>query len=53
VVRVETKGFFGQVKRAPACGAVDAEAAAKRIEAARLPSPPPAPAPPAQPTPGP
>jgi serine/threonine-protein kinase len=35
--KVETKGFLGRVKYAPACGAADAEAAAKRIEAARLP----------------
>ncbi len=35
--KVETKGFFGQARWAPACGAADAEAAVKRIEAARLP----------------
>ena len=33
--RVETKGFFGRVKTAAACGAPEAEAAARRIEAAR------------------
>jgi serine/threonine-protein kinase len=33
--KVETKGFFGQVRSAPACGAPEAEAAARRIEAAR------------------
>ena len=37
-VRTETKGFF-RPKVAPACGAPEAEAAARRIEAARLPSP--------------
>ena len=35
--RVETKGFFGQVKSSPACGAAEADAAVRRIEAARLP----------------
>jgi serine/threonine-protein kinase len=35
--KVETKGFFGAVKSSPSCGAADAEAAARRIEAARLP----------------
>ncbi|HEX9052044.1 MAG TPA: HEAT repeat domain-containing protein, partial [Anaeromyxobacter sp.] len=35
--KVESKGFFGHVRSAPACGAPEAEAAAKRIEAARLP----------------
>lgn len=33
--KVETKGFFGRVKTAPACGAAEAEGAARRIEAAR------------------
>jgi serine/threonine-protein kinase len=37
--RVETKGFFGP-KQAPACAAGDADAAARRIEAARLPGAP-------------
>ncbi len=37
LAKVETKGFFGRTKLAPACGAPDADAAAKRIEAARLP----------------
>jgi serine/threonine-protein kinase len=36
-VKTETKGFFGKVKTVPACGAPEAEAAARRIEAARLP----------------
>ncbi len=35
--RVETKGFFGHVARTPACGAAEADAAARRIRAARLP----------------
>jgi HEAT repeat protein len=35
--RLESKSFFGHVKYAPACGAADADAAVKRIEAARLP----------------
>jgi serine/threonine-protein kinase len=34
---VETKGFFGRTSAEPACGATDAAAAARRIEAARLP----------------
>ncbi|HET8541751.1 MAG TPA: serine/threonine-protein kinase [Anaeromyxobacter sp.] len=37
--KVETKGFFGRVKTTPACGAAEADAAARRIEAARLPQP--------------
>jgi serine/threonine-protein kinase len=36
LARVETKGFFGG-KTAPACGAAEAEAAVRRIEAARIP----------------
>ncbi len=35
--RTESKGFFGKTKVATACGAAEAEAAARRIEAARLP----------------
>jgi len=36
--KVETKaGFFGRTKPVPACGAAEADAAARRIEAARLP----------------
>ncbi len=35
--KVETKGFFGQARSTPACGAAEADAAAHRIEAARLP----------------
>ncbi len=35
--RIETRGFLGHVVRTPACGAQDAQDAAKRIEAARLP----------------
>ncbi len=35
--RIETRGFLGHVARTPACGAQDAEAAVRRIEAARLP----------------
>jgi len=35
--KVETKGFFGQARSAPACGASDADAAVRRIGAARLP----------------
>jgi serine/threonine-protein kinase len=35
-VTVETKGFFGAVKQAPACGAPDADAAVRRIQAGRL-----------------
>ncbi len=35
--RIETKGFLGHVVRTPACAAQDAQNAAKRIEAARLP----------------
>jgi serine/threonine-protein kinase len=34
--KVEAKGFFGKSKITPACGAADADAAARRIEAARL-----------------
>jgi serine/threonine-protein kinase len=37
--KVETKGFFG-AKQAPACAATDADAAARRVEAARLPAAP-------------
>jgi serine/threonine-protein kinase len=37
--RTETKGFFG-TKQTPACGAAEAEAAARRIQAARLPEAP-------------
>jgi serine/threonine-protein kinase len=33
---VETKGFFGATSASPACGAPEASAAARRIEAARL-----------------
>jgi serine/threonine-protein kinase len=36
--KVETKGFFGRIKRVPACGAAEAEAAIRRIKAARLPA---------------
>jgi serine/threonine-protein kinase len=36
--KVETRGFFGP-KQAPACAAADADAARRRIEAARLPAP--------------
>ncbi len=32
-------GFFGKAKQVAGCGAPDADAAAKRIEASRLPSP--------------
>jgi serine/threonine-protein kinase len=35
---VETKGFFGRTSTAPACGAAEAGAAVRRIEAARLPA---------------
>jgi serine/threonine-protein kinase len=35
--RIETRGFFGHVVRTPVCGAQDAQAAVRRIEAARLP----------------
>jgi serine/threonine-protein kinase len=35
--KVETKGFFGRTKQSPACAASEADAAARRIEAARLP----------------
>jgi eukaryotic-like serine/threonine-protein kinase len=40
-VKTEVKGIglFAKPKQVPACGAPDAEAAAKRIEAARLPHP--------------
>jgi serine/threonine-protein kinase len=38
LAKVETKGFF-RTKQSPACGAAEAEAAARRIEAARLPAP--------------
>jgi serine/threonine-protein kinase len=34
--KVETKGFFG-TKQSPACAAPEAAAAARRIQAARLP----------------
>jgi serine/threonine-protein kinase len=37
--KVETKGFFGQVHTTPVCGAAEAEAAARRIEAAQPPPP--------------
>jgi serine/threonine-protein kinase len=36
---VKGVGLFAKPKQVPACGAPDAEAAAKRIEAARLPAP--------------
>ncbi|WP_242338408.1 HEAT repeat domain-containing protein, partial [Anaeromyxobacter sp. SG66] len=32
--RVETKGIFGISRQAPACGAAEAAAAARRVEAA-------------------
>jgi serine/threonine-protein kinase len=35
--KVETRGFFGQVRASPACGAAEADAAARRIEAAQRP----------------
>jgi serine/threonine-protein kinase len=35
--KVESKGFFGKPKYVPACGAPEADAAARRIEAASLP----------------
>ncbi len=35
VAKVETKGFFGGVRSAPACGAPEADAAVRRIEASR------------------
>ncbi len=35
--KVETKSFFGRARATPGCGAVEADAAARRIEAARLP----------------
>ena len=34
--RIETKGFFGSTKHALACGAAEADAAVRRIQAARL-----------------
>jgi eukaryotic-like serine/threonine-protein kinase len=34
--QIETKAPFGKVQKQPACGAPDADAAARRIEAARL-----------------
>lgn len=33
--RAETKGLFGQIRVTPACGALEADAAARRIEALR------------------
>jgi hypothetical protein len=36
--KVEAKGFLGRKSRTPACGAPDADAAARRIAAARLPA---------------
>jgi eukaryotic-like serine/threonine-protein kinase len=33
--KTETKGFFGNLKASPACGAPEADAAARRIEASR------------------
>ncbi len=35
--KVESKGFLGRTRSAPACGAAEADGAARRIEAARLP----------------
>jgi len=35
LAKTETKGFFGQTRTSPACGAPEAEAAARRIEASR------------------
>jgi eukaryotic-like serine/threonine-protein kinase len=35
VARTETRGFLGSLRTSPACGAPEAEAAARRIEAAR------------------
>ncbi len=39
LAKTETKGVFGSVRQVPACGAADADAAARRINAARLPAP--------------
>jgi serine/threonine-protein kinase len=38
--KVETKGFFGATKHTLACGAAEADAAVRRIQAARLPESP-------------